>query len=357
MSRNTKRVRIGLFIAVIAALALVGTAFAQGGTVVKVDPASSTAAVNDMVTVSIKVDNVANLTAAELHLSFDKNVLEVAQLANGGFVVADFTAQNVFDNNAGTIDYAVAQINRPPAAGSGALLNITFRAKANGTSSVAFRGIPAAPTGVILADQNGAAIPATLAPGTVTVGSGGPTAVPPTVAPPTVVPPTAVPPTGVAPTATPPLPGPTFTPIPPVPGPVLGTHVVRYGESLFCIGRAYQVSPWAIAQANGVWWPYVIYPNQQLRIPDSRWYNIPPGPVCQPQFSVPPVPTVTAPVPVTPYPTVVPPVGCRAVYTVQWGDTLYRIAVRYNTTIWAIAQANRIWNVNLIYAGQVLCIP
>ena len=44
-------------------------------------------------------------------------------------------------------------------------------------------------------------------------------------------------------------------------------------------------------------------------------------------------------------------------YTVQPGDTLYRLALRYNTTIWAIAQANNIANVNLIYVGQKLIIP
>jgi LysM repeat protein len=44
-------------------------------------------------------------------------------------------------------------------------------------------------------------------------------------------------------------------------------------------------------------------------------------------------------------------------YIVQPGDTLYRLALRYNTTIWAIAQVNNIVNVNLIYVGQKLVIP
>jgi LysM repeat protein len=43
-------------------------------------------------------------------------------------------------------------------------------------------------------------------------------------------------------------------------------------------------------------------------------------------------------------------------YIVQPGDTLYRLALRYNTTVWAIAQANHIVNVNLIYVGQKLII-
>lgn len=354
MSRNRLRVRVGMIVTVVAALLLVGTAFAQGGTVVKVDPAASTGQVNDTINVSIKVDNVANLTAVELHLSFDPAVLEVMQLTNGGFVQADFTAQNTFDNAAGTIDYAVAQINRPPANGSGALLNIAFRAKANGVSPVNFRGTQAAPTGVILADPNGTAIPASLANGSVNVGGAPqPTAQPTTVPQPTAQP-TAVP----GATATPgSQPGPTATP---VSYPILGTHVVRYGESLFCIGRAYKVSPWSIAQVNAVPWPYTIFPNQQLRIPNAPWYNIPPGPVCQPQFQVPPLPTVTPPGPlptIAPQPTIAPPPGCRAVYVVRPGDTLYSIATRHGTTVWAIARVNYIWNINLIYPGQRLCIP
>lgn len=44
-------------------------------------------------------------------------------------------------------------------------------------------------------------------------------------------------------------------------------------------------------------------------------------------------------------------------HTVQPGDTLYRLALRYGTTIYAIAQANYIANINFIYVGQKLIIP
>ena len=40
-----------------------------------------------------------------------------------------------------------------------------------------------------------------------------------------------------------------------------------------------------------------------------------------------------------------------------WGDTLTQIAMRFNSNVYLIAQANRIGNINLIYPGQVLCIP
>jgi LysM repeat protein len=45
------------------------------------------------------------------------------------------------------------------------------------------------------------------------------------------------------------------------------------------------------------------------------------------------------------------------VHVVQYGDTLSRLALRYGTTIQAIAARNGIRNVNLIYVGQVLYIP
>src|SRR5437868_1605884 len=44
-------------------------------------------------------------------------------------------------------------------------------------------------------------------------------------------------------------------------------------------------------------------------------------------------------------------------YTVQPGDNLYRIALKFNTTMQAIMQLNGLANPNVIYVGQVLKIP
>ena len=44
-------------------------------------------------------------------------------------------------------------------------------------------------------------------------------------------------------------------------------------------------------------------------------------------------------------------------YTVVKGDTLTRIAHRYNSSVDAIVQMNHIKNKNLIRVGQVLKIP
>jgi LysM repeat protein len=45
------------------------------------------------------------------------------------------------------------------------------------------------------------------------------------------------------------------------------------------------------------------------------------------------------------------------VHVVQRGETLYSIAVRYGSTVQAIASANGLRNASLIYAGQRLAIP
>src|SRR6185503_8845651 len=43
-------------------------------------------------------------------------------------------------------------------------------------------------------------------------------------------------------------------------------------------------------------------------------------------------------------------------YTVQPGDNLFRIALRYRTTVVAIRAANKL-GANLIYVGQELVVP
>jgi LysM repeat protein len=386
MSLNWLATRICLVMIILIASLSGAPVLAQGAATVRVDPSASSVQVNDTASIAIKVDNIANLTAFELHLSFDPAVLEVTGMTNGGFVAADFTAQNKFDNAAGTIDYAIAQMNRTPAQGNGTLLNIVFRAKGAGSTTVTTRATQAAPDGLLFADQNGIAIQVSWVPGNINVGVGTPTNTdtPPTTAVPTTVVPTtpgpttpapttpvsttSVPTTPVSTTPVPTTPSPTITPTPGT----LGTHVVRWGEWVYCIARAYRVSPWAIIQTNHLWWPYIIFSNQKLIIPNVPWTNIPTGPVCKAQFTVSastPTPTPTSaatPTPTatlttstaTPTPTsTVPPSTCRATYVVRSGDTLYGIAMRYGTTYTELARVNGISNPRLIYAGQRLCIP
>jgi LysM repeat protein len=49
--------------------------------------------------------------------------------------------------------------------------------------------------------------------------------------------------------------------------------------------------------------------------------------------------------------------NCAVTYTVQRGDTLWKIAIRARTTVQRLAQINNIQNPDLILVGQVLCLP
>jgi LysM repeat protein len=93
-----------------------------------------------------------------------------------------------------------------------------------------------------------------------------------------------------------------FTPLPPAP--IIGTHTVLGGETIFCLGRTYGVLPAAIAQNNGLQVPFTVFPGQVLRIPQVQWQTISAGPVCAPQFTSPypglPVPTATSAATATP---------------------------------------------------------
>lgn len=124
---------------------------------------------------------------------------------------------------------------------------------------------------------------------------------------------------------------------PPAEG-ILGEHTVQPGETLYCIARAYGVDPVAIATTNSIVNPNLIYPGTVLEIPDAP-KSLPPGHVCPRQFG-----------------DDTPP-DCRWHHTVVSGENLYRISIHYGVSMYAIAQANGISNLNLIYAGDTLCIP
>lgn len=47
---------------------------------------------------------------------------------------------------------------------------------------------------------------------------------------------------------------------------------------------------------------------------------------------------------------------CNQYHTVQAGENLFRIALRYNTSVATLRAANGLANANLIYVGQALCV-
>ncbi len=191
--------------------------------VVAVYPADGSYTVGTPIDVEVWVEDVVNLYGVDIRLAFDPTKLQVidANPALPGVQVQprddilspDFIIRREADNEAGTVWYAVTQINpSPPASGSGALFSFSFDTIGAGITEVIV-------TNYQLADPNGMIIPAQPS-GAVyeLVGDSPPTPsatpVPPTATPTaTPLPPTATPTHTVTPD--PPTLTPTATPLPP----------------------------------------------------------------------------------------------------------------------------------------------
>jgi len=102
------------------------------------------------------------------------------------------------------------------------------------------------------------------------------------------------------------------------------TYIVQPGDTLFLISLKFNVSMSAIMAANNITNANFVYVGEQLDIPSAAGPRAPAG---------------------------------GTTYVVQTGDTLFKIALRYNVTLATLMSANGIVNSNLIYVGQTLTIP
>ena len=116
-----------------------------------------------------------------------------------------------------------------------------------------------------------------------------------------------------------------------------GAHIVRPGETLAKIAAAYDVSLEDLRAANNLW-GWIIYPGQALTIPSGGL----------PQAESPSTawPTTAVQAPAAPQ--------NPATHTVEPGETLFRIAKRYDVPLDALIRANAITDVTRIHSGLVL---
>ena len=248
------------------------------------DPHSASVRLGQTVNVKLRVTNASNLYGVEVHLTHGNGVDATAITA--GPCVADLVAVSSTEGN--KVDYAASlQAPSPPVDGACDLATIAFQGIQGGTHAVNF-------VSALLSDSGGNSLSVTTHDGTIVV----------------------------------------FTD-----ADILGHHTVQPKETLYCIGRAYGVDPYAIATENGILNPNLIHPGHRLAIPNVP-RSLPPGRVCPRQFDG-----------------VTPPPACRWYHTVAHGENLYRISLRYGVSMWAIAEVNGIFNLNYVRAGQVLCIP
>lgn len=110
----------------------------------------------------------------------------------------------------------------------------------------------------------------------------------------------------------------------PTPQPVI--HTVQTGDTLWKIAQKYGTTIDAIVKANNLDPAKYLYIGQKITIPSST---------------------------TTPEPPVVQPV----IHTVVSGDTLWKISVKYGTTIDAIVKANNLDPAKYLYIGQKITIP
>ena len=108
-------------------------------------------------------------------------------------------------------------------------------------------------------------------------------------------------------------------------------YVVRRGDSLGAIAARFGTSVATLARANGIRNPNLIFAGQRLVIPGRGSTTTGSG-------------GSTA-------------AASGGTYVVRRGDSLGAIAVRYGTSVAALARANRIANPSVIYVGQRLAIP
>jgi LysM repeat protein len=114
-----------------------------------------------------------------------------------------------------------------------------------------------------------------------------------------------------------------------------GSHIVERGDTLYSIGRRYGV-PWqTLMELNDLYDPTELFVGQTLKIQAPSEERGPPREAAETEKVA----------------------GGETTYTVQQGDTLYRIGQRYGVAWQRLMTYNNMYDPADLYAGQELKIP
>lgn len=109
----------------------------------------------------------------------------------------------------------------------------------------------------------------------------------------------------------------------------VAVYTVKPGDTLYTIGKTYDVSVCDLMMANKIRNPYNLKIGMRLCIPGERPPSVPDE----------------------------PPVCRGTLYTVQRGDTLYMIAKNHRISLTSIMEANPNIDPYDLRVGMELCIP
>jgi len=133
--------RLGAILGLVLLTVLPAAAAGQNA-VVRSDPAQLEVNAGQIATLSVVLADAQNVYGIDVSATFDPQLVEVVdadpakdgiQATPGAFPKPDFVARNVADNQAGTLRYAITQINpTEPASGTGVLFTVQLQAKAAG---------------------------------------------------------------------------------------------------------------------------------------------------------------------------------------------------------------------------------